>query len=289
MQYLYLVLSVFCLSSSNIIGSLFNRKNQNRVGVTPLYNFFLLAAVFLCWLMMFLGDRTYDLAVLPYALLFALCYTVCSISTINALKTGPVMLTALFGQLSLILVSVWGFFFWNAAFTWSVGIGLVLTAIALWLCLYRGKSGESVGISFKWLRYVLLIVLSNAGCSIVQRTQQTNFGGKYGNFLMVIATGISALICLVRFLCSDRRDAKVVARSSWYFPVLAGVLNAVLNLLVILMATSTLSPSLIYPVLAIGSLTVVTVFSLVIFKEKMRWWQWLGVLLGMAATGILSL
>ena len=89
----------------------------------------------------------------------------------------------------------------------------------------------------------------------------------------------------LRFLCSDRRDAKVAARSSWYFPVLAGVLN----LLVILMATSTLSPSLIYPVLAIGSLTVVTVFSLVIFKEKMRWWQWLGVLLGMAATGILSL
>ena len=289
MPYFYLITSIFCIASANILGTLFNRRNENRAGLSPIYNFYLLCSVFLCWLMMFLRDGTFDWGVLPYALLFALCYTVCNIGLINALKLGSVMLTSLFGQFSLILVSVWGFFFWGAPFTITVGIGLLLTAVALWLCLYSGKSGEKTGFHFKWLLYVLLYVGGNAGCSIVQRTQQMQFEGKYGNFLMMIASAISALVCLVLFLRADRRDVGIITRTSWYLPVLAGALNALLNLFVILMAGTALSPSLIYPVLAIGSLIVITVFSLLVFKEKMRWWQWLGVALGIAATGILSL
>lgn len=68
----------------------------------------------------------------------------------------------------------------------------------------------------------------------------------------------------------------------------AGACNVVLNLFVMLMALSTLSPSLIYPVIGVGGLVVVTVFSLVAFKEKMYWRQWLGVGIGVAAIGILS-
>lgn len=287
MPYFYLITSIFCVASANILASLFNRKNKGRVGVSPIYNLYLLISVFLCWLILFLRDGTFDMGVLPYALLFALCYTVTNVAIINAVREGSVMLTSLFGQLSLILVSVWGFFFWGAPFTWTVGIGLVLTAVALWLCLYNGK--ENGRVSLKWIVYIVLLVVGNAGCSIVQRTQQLRFEGRYGNFLMVVATGISVVACLVIYLRSDRRDTKVITRASWYLPILAGVLNAVLNLFVILMASTSLSPSLIYPVLAIGSLIVISLLSLLVFKERMRWWQWLGVVLGIAATGILSL
>ena len=72
-------------------------------------------------------------------------------------------------------------------------------------------------------------------------------------------------------------------------PMLAGLSNAMLNLFVIFMATSPLSPSLIYPVIAVGSLIVITLVSLFVFKDKMKWWQWCGVALGAVATGILSL
>ena len=289
MQYFYLISSVFLVASTNIIGTFFNRRNESKKDITPLYNFLLLCAVFSWWTILFLTDRTLDLAVIPYAVGFAVCYTLCNIGLINALKTGSVMLTSLFCQLSLILVSVWGFFFWSEEFTWVTGFGLALTAIALYLCLYTGKSEKGSKLSFKWLFFALLALIGNAGCSIVQRTQQISFDGKYGNFLMFVATGVSAVVFLVTFLRSDKRDAKTVVKTSWYFPVLAGLSNALLNLFVIFMATSTLSPSLIYPTLAVGSLIVVTLFSLFVFKEKMRWWQWIGVVLGVVATGILSL
>jgi len=289
MPYFYLISSVMFVASTNIIGSFYNRKNVEKRGLAPLYNLLLLLAVFAFWTVLFLTDRTYDIAVLPYALLFALCYTLAMVGTINALKTGSVMLTSLFGQLSLIGASVWGFFFWDEAFTTLTGVGLVLTVVSLWLCLYGGRSNKRVKLNLSWIGYVLLVFVGNAGCTIVQRTEQIDFAGQYGNFMMMTATGVSFVVFLVMYLTGERGDSRAIIRTSWYFPMLAGLSNALLNLFVILMASTTLSPSLIYPVIAVGSLSVITLTSLLIFKEKMKWWQWCGVALGAVATGILSL
>jgi drug/metabolite transporter (DMT)-like permease len=71
--------------------------------------------------------------------------------------------------------------------------------------------------------------------------------------------------------------------------MIAGVCNFALNFFVILLASSSLSPSLIYPVMSVGSLACITVASIFLFKEKMKWWQWLGVAIGAMAVTILSL
>ena len=131
-------------------------------------------------------------------------------------------------------------------------------------------------------------MVGNAGCSITQRTQQIHFNGQYGNFLMMLATAISVIICLADYLKSDKIDSVKILKKSWYIPTFAGGFNGILNLCVILLATSTLSVSLIYPVISIGSLMLTTIFSAIVFKEKMFWWQWLGVVIGMIAVGILS-
>ena len=288
MNYLYLFLSVLCVASTNVIGKRYNQKNAQRVGVSSIYNLMLLSAVFSCWLILFLWDPDFDVGVLPYSLAFALCYTLCHIGTINALRLGSVMLTSLFGKLSLILVSVWGFFFWNQEFTPMAGVGLLLTALSLFLCLYRGREEKNAKPNLGWILCLLLVLFGNAGCSIVQRNQQVKFVGKYGSFLMLVATGVSLLVFFLLYLRSDRSDSRIIAKTSWGLPVTAGVANALLNLLVILLATSPLSPSLIYPTLAVGSLILITLCSLFVFKEKMRPWQWLGVALGVVATGVLS-
>jgi drug/metabolite transporter (DMT)-like permease len=62
-----------------------------------------------------------------------------------------------------------------------------------------------------------------------------------------------------------------------------------LNYFVILLAATSLSPSLIYPVIGVGSLAVVIMFSLFAFKEKLKWWQWLGLGIGAVATLLLSI
>jgi uncharacterized membrane protein len=59
--------------------------------------------------------------------------------------------------------------------------------------------------------------------------------------------------------------------------------------MVMLLATSILSPSLVYPAISVGGLVLVAIFSLFVFKEKLKWWQWVGIVLGTIATALLSI
>ena len=288
MGYLYLVLAVIGLASSSISGSFFNRKNENRNGATPLYSLISGISVFVLWGVLFLFDGTVETGVILYSLLFACGFACSMISLVYALKTGPIVLTSLIMQLSLIITTVWGFFFWGTQFTWLILVGLILIVISLWLCLYTKKKEENK-INLRWIIWTLLAFIGNATCTIVQRTQQMNFDGKYGNFMMMVATFISMLFCLVMYLLSDKSHSKIIIKTSWYYPVATGTLNVLLNFCMIMLATTSLSPSLIYPVIAIASLALTTVFSAFVFKEKMRPWQWVGVFIGAIAVAILSI
>jgi drug/metabolite transporter (DMT)-like permease len=109
--------------------------------------------------------------------------------------------------------------------------------------------------------------------------------------MMVFATLIAAFLGFFLYLRSDKRDTKAILRPSWFFPVLAGACNALLNLFIILLGTSLplLSSSLVFPVVSVGGLAVVMLFSLFVFREKLKWWQWLGIAVGAVATVLLSL
>ena len=287
MPYIYLILSVFMSASSSVFGKLFNKQNDTKKDSTIFYNFFLLSSVCLGWGILYAFDFSFDANVLWYSALFALCYTVCNIGIINALKYGPATLTSLLIALSLLVTTIWGFIFWNAKITIPVIIGLCLVVCAIVLCLYTKQKDEKT-ISLKWLFYVALAFFGNAGCTIVQRTQQVQYNGEHGKMLMLFATGASALVYLFIYLKSDKRDAPTMLKRSLWIPVCAGVCNLILNALVMLMALTDLSPSLIYPVIGVGSLAVVTIFSLLVFKEKMRWRQWIGVAFGAVSVCLLS-
>jgi len=275
-------------ASSSVIGKIFNKKYEEQRGSSAVYNFLQLISVFSCWAILYAFDFSFKIKVIGYSVLFALCYTACNIGIINALKYGPAMLTSLFVGLSLILTTIWGFIFWGANISASVVIGIILVGISIYLCLYTGNQDEK-GFSWKWLIYVVLAFVGNAGCSIVQRTQQVQYNGEYGNMMMFFATMLSALACMMIYLKSDKSDAINKIKHIWLTPVLAGVCNVILNIFVMLMATTDLSPSFIYPVIGVGGLGIVVIFSLFLFKEKMCWWQWIGIVTGAVAVALLSI
>lgn len=287
MSYVYLILSVFMNASTSIFGKFYSRKNMGEADPVPLYNFLVLLSVFIGWCILFAYNFSFDVAVLPYSLLFAVSYTVCNLGIIYALKYGPASLTSLFLSLSLLVTTIWGFIFWNVKLTPVVIFGLVLVSLSVFLCLNVKKDDKK--ISFKWLIFVLLALLGNAGCSIIQRTEQMNFGGKHGEMLMVFSSFISLAVFFVVFMIKGRTNAKMLIKKSWYLPVSAGICNIALNVFVILLATSELSPSLIYPTIGVGGLIVVILFSLFVFKERLKPSQWIGILIGGFATILLSL
>ena len=73
--------------------------------------------------------------------------------------------------------------------------------------------------------------------------------------------------------------------------MIAGVGNLLLNMLIILLARypKETPPSIIYPTLAIGALSITGICSLLIFKEKLKVSQWIGIGIGAVAVALLSI
>ena len=277
MPYLYLISSVFLAAATNVFGAFFNRKYKDGKDATAFYNLLLCSAAFLCWLVYFFFDFSFDWKVLPYSVLFGASYALCNIAYIKACKTGPASLSSLFMSLSLLGVTVLGI----------VGIALVVLSVVL--CLYEKKTDEDKKFSWKWLFWAMMSFVGNAGCSIIQRTQQTNMDHQYAGALMVFALFFAVLTNLFLWTKEDKSECKQVFKRLGVLPIAAGVGNFVLNVFVILLAATTLSPTLIYPVIGVGALIVTMVFSLSVLKEKLKWWQWLGIMIGAVAIVLLSL
>jgi drug/metabolite transporter (DMT)-like permease len=146
------------MSFSGIGATFYNRRNSSCKSTAEIYNLITLGAVFICWLIKFLINPVFDPSVLIYSLIFTAGYTTAMISSVSAYREGPVMLSSLIMQLSLISTTIWGFFFWNSEVTVPVIIGLVLVVIALVLCLYNGKEkgSEKKKINAKWLIFITL-------------------------------------------------------------------------------------------------------------------------------------
>lgn len=288
LNYIYLALVVLGSASGGVLFTFYKRRTDDKTDATELYNFLQLLFILVFWGVLYLCDFSFDAGVLLYSVLFALFYGTAIISQVYALKNGPTSLTTLIMQISMIGVSIWGVLFWDSAWSVKIAVGLVLVAISLWLCLYNGRGKEEKGFSWKWLLFSLLAFVGNMGCSIVQRTQQMRYNGQHGSMLMFFALLLATLAGLIFYLRSDKRDSKAILKKNGLFPVFAGVGNVLSNFLMIVLASSTLSTNLIYPVISVGALVITMIFSLFAFKEKLKWWQWLGVAIGIVTTGILS-
>lgn len=291
MEYLLVVFAILMSSTTSIFGGFYNRACAGKASSSQFYNFMQLCSVCICWAIMFIINPEFDIAVLPYALGFSLGYCIAVFGIINALRTGPVMLTTLMTQMSLVVVSVWGFIFWDAPVTPFVLIGLCLTVVAIFLCLYTGKKNskatEKVKITPKWIMFALMAFGGNAMCSIFQRTQQMVFGGRYGNQLMFFATFIGVIAFAVIYLRSDLCDHKFLMKKS-FIPLIAGACNVAMNIFIITLATSSLPSTMVYLPMSIFPLIIVSLFSLIVFREKLRISQWVGVGIGIVSVVLLS-
>ena len=290
--YFYLLFGMCASASLSIMSTLFNRTNAECKNLSLFYNLLVTFSAFCTWTFVFCFRPAFDVRVIGYALAYAIFYIMALTGLFKALEHGSVALTSFVKQLSLIGVSIWGLLFWNSPFSTVVGLGLLVMIIALYFCFGYGqnRAEEKNGSFGKWLFFALMLLVGNAGCSIVQKYQQIACNGEYGNALMVCGTGISSLLCLILFATGKKKgDIKKISPKTLIFPVLAGCSSAILNLFILLLMSSALSISVIFVSIAVGGILLTTLFSVCIYHERLRKIQWLGLALGIIAVALLNI
>lgn len=288
MDYFYLTSVTVLNIIYSLSGSFFNRKTDGKKDTSAFYNLILVSVVVVGWGIKYAINPSFDVAVFPYIAIFAVGYAVAISALIIALKIGPIMLTNLFINLSLVASGIWGLIFWGEPLTVFVIIGIVLTAVSIALCLFTGKKSEQK-ITIKWAIFMTLAFVGNAACIISQAQQQKDFSGQHGDMFMFFATALALIVIIINYIRSDKTDTKIMLKKAVHFPIISGVSNLVINTFNIILATSEIIPASVrFPVISVCTLMAISIFSLFVFKEKLRWWQWIGIGLGIVATVLLS-
>jgi len=286
MDILFLIFAVISASLVNILSSFFIYKNKVNKNGGVLFNFLLSFAPLICWAIYYAIEQGFEPFVLLYALGFGISFIGAFIFLHFAIQTGPLSITSLLVQMSLVLTVIWGIIFWQTPVNAYTIVGLVLITLSLALCVLRKDKKK---FNFKWLLFSLLACIANAGATIIMKTEQIQYENKYGGemmfFAFVFVVIIGGLMCLIIRKKIELSNLK----GSWWIAPLTGLVNFSLNLFVILLAKTSLSPAIIYPCIAIGSLALNIIFSLAFNKEKITVIQYIGLAFGAAAIVFLSL
>ena len=272
----------------SIMSSAFGKQNKDVKNTSSLYSVIVTASAFVSWLVMFLFNIEFDMGIIPYSIGYGVSYTVAMVGMFKAYQVGSVSLTAFVKNLSLVGVAFWGFLFWDTPLEMNVIIGIVLIVAALYLC-FKSDKGKREAISLQWILFASMLLVGNAGCSIIQKYQQMAFDAEYKNAFMVMGVAISFLVCLGFLFFGERCRLGEIKKASFVFPIVGGVSSALLNLLILVLISTALSESIIFPGIAVGGLILTILFSILIYKEKINLYRWIGLFVGAISLVFLNL
>ena len=243
----------------------------------------LIAGLF--FLIMGIGSFSYQGEMLVYSLLFAVSYAMATVCSFFAIANGPLSLTSLVSQYSLIIPTFYGLLFLDEKVGKWLVIGLVLLFASI-LLINVTKGGEK--ITLKWAIFASLAFLGNGMCSTVQKAQQIAFDGAGKNEFMSIALFIATVGMLIFVAIWEKKEAAVNVKKGIGWIALCGIANAVVNLFVMILSNS-IPASIMFPLISAGGIIMSALVSIFVYKEKLTPLQITGLVLGTASVIFLNI
>lgn len=241
------------------------------------------------------GSVYIPLSGLLVSALFGIIFSLCVFSNLKALESGPVSITTLIINFSLVMPLIYSFFFENGAVTPVRIAGVLMLCVCMFLFTNPKVTGEKK-LSLKWLGLTLFSMFSNGALSLIMKIYavktENAYGGPFLAFSYLFATLTSFILfgILNRSLAENER-CKIKAFFSGMMPLfifLIGLANFSLNFIVVLLTTR-LPAMIVYPAIQGGSPLITAIASYFLFKESVSWKKAAAILLGVAAIVLLNL
>lgn len=285
MIYLTIFGAAVALMLQNVLKQIFGERSKHG---TVLFSAVISAFALLFFLAV---NREWkpDVRILPYAIGFGVCYLFATVFAVLAIGSGSLAKTSLILSYSLLIPGLYGILFLREPVSGFLVIGLCLLAGSLFLINYQ-KEQTAQKISWRWVLYVLLAFLGNGLCSVVQKAEQTHLGTDGQNLFMIFALAFCTLFLSVSsfFFREERENRQSVIRKGWWLAALCGVLNGLVNYLVLYLNPQVPS-SILFPLVSGGSMILVLLWAVFVKKERFSVRQTVGFLIGIASIVILNI
>ena len=229
-----------------------------------------------------------NLTVLIWGMLYGIVQALFIFFKAKAMSTGTVSITTLIGNSSLLVSLFVSLILWNEKVSFWDIIGLIVLCVGIVLSTYKNSCEQ---YSPKWKVYVVFFLLFAAGVGIVFKAFGKNVDTKYTGSMMLVSAIVMAILNL-RYIIKNsdikpRVDPLFPMRKFILYALGAGVLSCLYNRLNI--TTSCILDAIIFfPAFNGGTVILSSILSILIFKEKLKKRQIVGLVLGVIAICIIG-
>ena len=210
------------------------------------------------------------------------------VTNMAALQVGPLSYTTVIISFSTLISALSGvLFFGESIGLWQIiGMVLMLASFAL------ANGGENGGkrANLRWLLLCVVAFLATGAIGVMQKIHQSSAFKEELNAFLVIAFGVSAFLSgVVALLLRKKESGSEENRNDrggmmllFLLMLVSGVCVAANNKLNLYLS-GVIDSVIFFPVVNGGGLVLTTLASLIIFKERLRVKQWIGILFGIAS------
>ena len=272
-------LNVFCTSGQSVLS-----KQYSKRGGAIEFNFNkAIAGSSLFLILALISGFSFHLPTLWFGIAYGVSLCVSMHAGFRALAIGPMALSSIIASFSLVIPFLFGIIFWSEAVTVFkiVGIVLLLCSIAL----INGK--KESGFSVKWLVYVIIVLFSNGICSVIQKTHQMYYPGLYQTEFIFFANVLAILVWFA-FANANAKAPGLHAPKITALGLLGGVFNCLANYTVLYLSAGE-NASVLFPIVSIANIMAVWALGAILFKERTRPLQTVGLIVGIVSVVLLKI
>lgn len=285
---LYTLLATISFALQNYACKEFGRRFSQNLAGLALMN--LLALSLVCMLMAALGGAQIIAAgALWTALLFGVGFVATIFLIMESMATGPLGLSVLIINASLLIPALWGLFFWRETLTWIKAAGIALILLLLWLTAAGGQTAQR---SRRWLGVTLGAFLFDGLLGILQHDMAA-YPAISSAALTFWTSLFSAAVCALILLICRLRGQRLAPFITRPLPLLAcsagvGLGTAGGNLYSILALT--VIPGIVMFPLRQGLLVLLMwALGILLYREQVGRRGWLILLSGLAGLILVSI
>lgn len=266
----------------------FGRDVMRGTVDTLAYNGLLFGFAALSFFVLFFEPRLPAGTTVLLAAAFGLSSVLFQLTYLSAMKCGPVSLTVLISNFSVIPTALFGVVAYGEEFTLTKAAGLLLVIVSFFLTARQG--GEAGVFSWRWLLLALSAAFSSSFGMILQKIHQHTAYSEERTLFVTYAYGIAFLASLVSVLvlAVNRRTPGFRLSPSLLLPTAgAGVLLGVYQVLSLWLAKR-MDSMVMYPINSSLTVLVSFLFGIVFFRDRLTRRQWIGSAAGIAAVVLIG-
>ena len=289
-KYIYFLIIIACALGNNIFKNLFANGKTVTDGDNAIYN------VIACGIgapmaLIGIGFSPISSASLAVAVLFGVCMAGVAISTIKALRMGPMSLTLLFGDFSNVIPILAGFLLWNEGVSALKVAGILIMAVAIYFMVYNKNRDAGSRKTKQWAIWAGIYGLTCGLMAFFEALQTKSGRGESAMFLFWGFTTATLVLLVYLLICNRHEQTAMTVKlfgrenlNGLLVGILGGISHIVAMRLLVLM-----DASVMYPLKSGICIAANALLGYFLFHEKLSRRQTVGLVLGFAAVMLLSL